>query len=162
MGVHVRRGVQLAAWWAALTAVWVAAGSSLAPAALLIGAGCAVLGSVAAVAAQRTVVGGWRPNAGFLRWLPPLILAVPADTLRLLPLLAAGASRREQSGGQLRQAPPESREPAESAAFRRAVGALAVSMTPGTVVVDWPPDGRPALIHHLCSGRPSLTTAVMR
>jgi len=47
-------------------------------------------------------------------------------------------------------------------AARRAFGTLVLSASPGGIVLDWPADGSPILLHELGSGPPALDEAVTR
>jgi hypothetical protein len=57
---------------------------------------------------------------------------------------------------------PPAEEHDGRAQARQAWGTLLLSATPGSVVVDWPPDGRPAVVHNLGSGPPRMEEVVIR
>jgi hypothetical protein len=76
-------------------------------------------------------------------------------------LLPAHLRRRAGGGGNRRRRPPLHEEPAR-AGFRRAWGTLVLSAAPGTVVLDWPPDGAELVYHELGSGRPRLEEVITR
>jgi multisubunit Na+/H+ antiporter MnhE subunit len=157
----MRRTAEVAAWWVVLTFVWVASLSAATAPDVLAGAVCGLLCAVLAVAARRAIGQAWRPVPRWAAWLGPLLLAVPADTARLLIRVLPRLVRDRRSAGSLRRIRPPAGEEA-AAGFRRAWGTLALSATPGSFVVDWPPDGRPAVIHTLGSGPPQMDEVVVR
>jgi hypothetical protein len=136
---------EVAAWWVVLFlayAVTLSAptGPELAGA-VVASAICAVL----AVAARRAAGSSWR-----VRFRPPrgrLPLAIAADTVRLL-IRSGHASIRTI-------------EPAPDAAGG-AWGTFLMSASPGTVVLDWPADGSPVVLHTLGDGKPRLDEVVTR
>jgi hypothetical protein len=158
----VRQIAEAAGWWAGLMLAWIATMSTISVPELTVGAGCALLCAVVAVVARRAIGQRWRADKRWLTWLGPLVLAVPADTARLLGRALPGLLRHRGSTGRLRRAEPPGGEDPERAAGRQAWGTLAVSATPGSVILDWPPDGRPAVIHDLGSGPPQMDEVVMR
>ncbi|GIJ27200.1 hypothetical protein Vqi01_23620 [Micromonospora qiuiae] len=154
--------VELVIWWVALTVGWVATVSPLTLAELLVGAACALVCAVVAVSSRRALGHRWRPDVRWLAWLGRLAVAVPVDTARLLvqvtPRMLAG---RDVPGRLVRLRPPTD-EAASRAAFRRAWGTFVLSATPSSVVVDWPPDGAPVVLHLLGSGQVSTGKTVVR
>ncbi|WP_067177628.1 hypothetical protein [Microtetraspora niveoalba] len=150
------------AWWAALMAVWWATLSAPATAELVTGAACALACVAVAMAVPRLLGQSWRPAPRWAAWLGPLALAVPADTARLLAVTVPRLLRDREWSGSLRRLPPPPGEPEPTARARRALGTAAVSASPGAVVVDWPPDGAPALVHAVTSRPSRLESAVTR
>ncbi|WP_213453479.1 hypothetical protein [Rhizomonospora bruguierae] len=151
----MRRGpaVELAAWWIGLTLVWTATLSGLDLLDLVTGAAGAGLCAAAAIAGRRAVAACWRPDPRWAAWLGRLAVSIPVDTARLLPL----APRRRD--GHLVERRPAAEPPARAAA-RRAWGTPIICASPGTLVVDWPRDGGPVLLHTLGSGPPDASRAV--
>lgn len=139
--------LEVAIWWAVLILAYaatlpVATGPELVGAVVAAGV-CAVL----AVAARRAAGSVWRPTATILRRSVLLPVAIAADTVRLLGRGGHGSVRTvEQAGG----------EPPPRASWRRSWGTLVLSASPGSVVLDWPDDGSPVVLHELGSGRPRL------
>lgn len=147
---------------AVLFAIWLSSLAALTTAevttGLAVSVGCALL----AVAARRLLGQIWRPWAPWVRWLLPLIVAVPADTARLLLRVLPRLVRDRTRGGHLERVRPPVREEPSRAGFRRAWGTLLVSASPGTIVVDWPPDGADVVVHELGSGVPPMEKVVTR
>ncbi|GGM58950.1 hypothetical protein GCM10011608_49980 [Micromonospora sonchi] len=154
--------VEFVIWWVALTAAWAATVSQLTLAELLVGAACALVGAVVAVGSRRALGHCWRPDVRWLAWSGRLAVAVPVDTVRLLvqvtPRMLPG---RDVPGRLSRLRPPADEAPAR-AAFRRAWGTFVLSATPSSVVLDWPPDGAPVVLHLLGPGRTSMGKTVVR
>lgn len=144
-------------WAVALLIAWITTLSTISAPEVVAGAVSAVLCGVAAAVARRMMGQAWRPEPRWLGWLPPLALAIPADTVRLLGRALPGLMRRRTAGGKIRELPPPPREEPARAAFREAWGLMVLSASPGSVVVDWPP-----LVHELGSGPPDLAERVTR
>jgi hypothetical protein len=158
----MRRVAELGGWWVGLTLAWVVTLSTVTTPDVLVGAVCALLCAVLAVVARRAIGQAWRPVPRWLTWLGPLALAVPADAARLFVRVLPRLVRDRGPAGRLRSFTPAPDEEVTRARFRQAWGTFAVSATPGSVVVDWPPDGAPAVLHTLGSGRPQMDEVVAR
>ncbi|MEU2610590.1 hypothetical protein ABZ570_03230 [Micromonospora sp. NPDC007271] len=153
---------ELAVWWIALTAGWIATVSTPSPAELLVGAACGLASAVVASTSRRALGQCWRPDARWLAWLGQLPAAVLVDTVRLLTRVTPRLLAGKEAGGRLVRLAPPSDEPPDRASFRRAWGTFVLSATPASVVVDWPPDGSPVVVHLLGSDGKSMRAAVVR
>ncbi|MFI6452723.1 hypothetical protein ACIBF6_14310 [Streptosporangium amethystogenes] len=166
-------------WWIALLMGWLATVPVVTIAELLAATGCGLVCAVVAVLVGRLAGLSWRLEPGWGAWLGPLAVAVVADTVRLPVRVVPHMLRdRDWDGRLLRlnpaQAGPETKEPAVTsdtgpdtetparAAARRAVGTIALSAAPCGLVLDWPADGRPVLLHMLAGDEPSLGRRVIR
>lgn len=122
---------------------------------------CGGLCAMPAVAARRALGAAWRPDPRWGAWIGPLVAAVAGDTVRLLGRVLPRLIARRPGGARVREVrPPADRDEARAAA-RRAFGALVLSASPGSVVLDWPEDG-PVVLHALGSGGSALEEAVTR
>lgn len=158
----MRTLAEVAAWTVALTLAWIATLSTISAPELVAGAVSAVACAAVAVLARRAIGPAWRPEPRWAAWLLRLAAAIPADTVRLLARALPRLVRDRAGGGELRHLPPPPDEEPARAALRRAWGLIVLSASPGSVVVDWPPDGAPALVHELGSGPPSVADVVSR
>jgi multisubunit Na+/H+ antiporter MnhE subunit len=154
---------EVAVWWALLTGLWLVTLSSLSTGEELVGAGCALVAALAAAGARRAVGGAWRPQAAWARWAAAVVVGVPADTARVLAL----AARRlvepgAEVGDGLERITLRTADHGATAAARAALGTFAVSVTPGTVVVDWDHERGEFVVHRLVRGRPSVDREVRR
>ena len=149
-------------WWAAAVGTWLLTLSSLSTpevvAAVVAGLPCAVM----AVLARRAVRGPLFPRAAWLRWLPPVPVAVVADTVRVLGLAAGVLVGRRIPEGDVRRVQLRRDRDDQQWQNRQAAAAVLVTTSPGTVVLDVDPDSGAMLVHDLGGGRPSLEDVVRR
>jgi len=143
----VGRVAEVAVWWVALTAAYVTTLGAFTTPEFLVAAGVGLLCAALAVVARRAAGTRWSVHLPWLAWIVPLLAAIAADTVRLLSRLPRGGTIREV--------------PAPGGAFRRAWGTVVLSSSPGSVVLDWPPDG-PLTLHELGAGPPHLERRVTR
>jgi multisubunit Na+/H+ antiporter MnhE subunit len=160
----VVRLVEVAAWWAVLVLFWMATLSAASLAEWAVACLAALPCALAATAARAVAGGGWRVRAGWSRWLLPLARVVPAETVRVLAL--AARDRRAPDPGEdparaLRRIPLPESEAEDRATGRGAVATALLSATPGTLVVDAPPEERALLVHAL-DDRPSALERAVR
>jgi hypothetical protein len=148
----VRRAAEIVVWWPVLTGFYIATLGVATPSEVLVAAGVGLVCAALAVVARRAAGARWSADPRWAAWLVPLVGAVGADTVRLL-------GRRRPRGGRIRQIPAPTGEPPPRAAFRRAWGTVVLSSSPGSVVLDWPPDG-PLTVHELGAGPPRLERRV--
>jgi multisubunit Na+/H+ antiporter MnhE subunit len=159
------RLVEVAVWWLVTVLFWLATLSAVSRAELLVAVLAGLPCAVAATAARAAGGWRWRVKPHWLAWFGPLVPAAVADTLRVFgrAVREARAGRRAPRRGaerELRRIPlPSGEDPAQTDG-RRAVAAGFVSATPGTVVLDSPPDERVLLVHALDS-RPSPVERVV-
>jgi hypothetical protein len=145
-------------WWALLVAVWWATLSAGTVQEFAVGAACAAVGAIAAVAVRRTVRPGWPPPWDALRLTARIPAAVVADTVRLFGSVLPSLVRDRSRDGGLRSA---SGGAGRGVAYR-AAATLAVSASPGSYVVDWPPDDTAPTVHRLRGGPSRLEREALR
>lgn len=140
------RVTEVVVWWAVLVAVWMFTLSSVSiqetVVSVIAGLPCALTATAARTAYGRE----WRPR---LRWFRALVLlpgAIIQDTARVLT--------RPSSLGTRRAVPVSSDE------AHRALATVAVSATPGTVVLDDSPEHAELLVHALVPGGSRLERSV--
>jgi multisubunit Na+/H+ antiporter MnhE subunit len=152
-------GLEILWWWAAAVAIWALTLSSVPPQELIAAAICGLPCAVAARAGRKAVSGGWHPRLRWTAWLLPLLLAVPADAMRLLIGTVRWLISRQEPGELQDYAMPAG-EPPDVAAARHAMAVLTISATPGTFVADSDPEEDKIVIHTLVSGPPHLERVV--
>lgn len=146
------RAGEVALWWVLLWGMWTLTLSTVTLAESVVAVVATLPAAASAVAARRAERVGWRPALSWLRWAPVWGVAVVADTGRVL---WAAARRRT---GEFTEV-DISGEPGQRRAARRAFAALTLTSTPGTLVVDVPPDDNMA-VHSLTTGPPYLERKV--
>jgi multisubunit Na+/H+ antiporter MnhE subunit len=155
------RAVELLWWWGAAVGIWLLTLSSVGTAELAVAAACGLPCAVAALAGRAAVRGCWTPRARWAWWLPPLVASIVTDSARAL-LVAARRTRRIEQRGELREVRLPAGEPDPVAAARRALATLAVTSTPGTLVVDTDPDRCLLVTHSLLPGPSRIEKVVGR
>jgi multisubunit Na+/H+ antiporter MnhE subunit len=113
-----------------------------------------------ATMARRAIAGSWRPDPRWVRWVPELLAAIAADSLRVFGVAIRGARTRHVPGRLFRVPLPDpgaARRPAH-----QALATLTVSATPGSFVVDAEPQAHRLTVHGVTRGRPDLTETVAR
>lgn len=158
----MRAGIEIAAWWVAGLLIWTATLSSVSTAELVAGALAAGICAVLARIARRAMGGqpGLSPRM-WLRWLGWAVLvpvAAVADLLRLVRWLAAGAAE-PTSAARAVSVPVPAGSGAKAITWRQGA-ALAVSSTPGSVVLQIEPDDGCLRLDQLVSGWPGLDRRV--
>jgi multisubunit Na+/H+ antiporter MnhE subunit len=148
-------------WWSAAVAIWVLTLSSVPAQELITAAICGLPCALAARAGRKAVGGRWRPRPRWTAWLLPLVVAVPADAVRLLVLTVRRLITREVPG-ELQEIQMPAGEPPDVAAARHAIAVLTISATPGTFVADSDPEEDKIVIHTLVSGPPRLQEVVRK
>ncbi|KHL03262.1 hypothetical protein [Sinomonas humi] len=157
-GLPGARGVvgalaELVLWWAGGTIFWLATASTLTVSETLIAAAVALAGAVLARLARRAIPFAARPGVAWLRWTVLVPVSAVADALRLVPWL--GGSQPEDL---VEKRLAASTGQAETGL--RAAGIVALSATPGTVVVDCEPRSGTVRMHSLVNGWPHLDEQV--
>ena len=138
----MRRAVEVLLWWVALTGLELMLVSAVDRWELLVALGLGLLGALVAVAARVAQPTSWRFRPTWLGWLLRLPLAIVGDTARVL-LAAARASAGEWRTFPVAEAAGDD----ATARGARALGALVMSMSPGSVVVDIDPAEGIARVH---------------
>lgn len=146
---------EVAAWTAAGTLFWIATASSVTPAEALVAVAIALPVGVVAGVARRAMPFRARPRRVWLRWVAMVPVAAVADMVRLVGWLRSGQPE------DLRAARVPAGHGAGEAGWR-AGGIVAVSATPGSVVVGCDPEDGTAVVHSLVRGWPHLDTSVLR
>ncbi|WP_185981830.1 Na+/H+ antiporter subunit E [Skermania sp. ID1734] len=150
---------ELLSWWAVAVLVWILTLSSVSWPEVISAAACAVPCAFAARAGRRAVRATWRPRASWIHWLAPVAAAIILDTLRLAALTIRSPRRlREHKDLSTLELPADVNATAPS---REALATLAISSTPGSLVVDRTKQSG-LLIHVLVSGWPHLERRVRR
>lgn len=145
---------EAAGWWIVLWGVWTLTLSSVTFQESVIAAAATLPAAAAAVATRRVERVAWRPAWSWAKWAMVWPVAVVADTGRVL---VAAVRRRPGEFTEI-DLPDET---GRRRTARRAFAALTLSATPGTVVVDVPPEPR-FTVHVLTRGRPRLERWVTR
>jgi multisubunit Na+/H+ antiporter MnhE subunit len=148
-------------WWGAAVAIWTLTLSSVPPQELIAAAVCGLPCALAARAGRKAVGGRWRPRPRWTAWLLPLLIAVPADAVRLLAVTARQLVTRP-APGELRTIKLPAGEAPDVAAARHALATATVSATPGTFVADSNPEEDTIVVHTLVSGPPQLAEVVRK
>lgn len=150
--------IEIVVWWVALTALELMLISAVDRyellAAVLLALVCAVVASLARTAQPSS----WRLRLDWLGWLPLLPVRIVLDTVAVLLAAAKGEK------GTWRTTPVAGAKGDDAGARgARAVGAMALSLSPGSVVVDVDGTSGVARLHSLgSSGGSSLEKAVAR
>ena len=155
--------VELALWWVAGTVFWLATVSTVTLAETLAAALVSLIGAVLARLARRAMPFRLTVRREWLRWAATVPVAAFADAVRLARWLPGpgNAPKRTVELDALREGRmPGSRRPAETG--WRAGGIIALSATPGSVVVDSDPATGKVLVHTLVEGWPGLHEKVLR
>lgn len=148
-------------WAALLVGVWVLTLNAVS-APEMGAAGFTALGCGAAATAGRAALGGrWRPAPGWARWLPRLLLAVPADAARVFGAALSQLGRHPGGErGRLRRVEMPVPGDRRRWAARQALATMAVSSTPGSYVVHVDDDRGELVVHALVEGAPSMVDVV--
>jgi multisubunit Na+/H+ antiporter MnhE subunit len=148
--------VELLLWWLLLFGLWLLTLSSVSVAESVVAAVLALLCAFVARAGRRASRVGWRPQLAWLTWFALLPIVLCMDTVRLF----VGTVTRNLPQRLEEVELPDDRSAARGDA-RRAAAVLALSATPGSVVLDAAPD-RPLVLHVVVSGRPRLDKRIGR
>lgn len=153
----MRVGAEVAAWWAITFAVWLVTLSTVTASEVVVAAGCALACAIPAPWLRRANDGVWKPQWGWLRWVPLMLRQLPGDTWSVWRRALAGRRCEQKAQWTRLQLPNEG---ADVAATRRAVATLALGATPGTVVVDSDPEENSIVLHRLGARSGRLESAV--
>jgi multisubunit Na+/H+ antiporter MnhE subunit len=148
-------------WWAAACGVWLLTLSSVNAAELAVALACALPCGVAAWAARVALGERWVVRSHWFWWLAPLTVAVFSDAVRLL-VLALRPHDMDHEQGRLVDVPLGEGDAERVASGRAALATLAMSSTPGTLVVQGDPERRVLTLHSLVPGGSALERAVRR
>lgn len=157
-GLPGARGVvgaltELVLWWVGGTLFWLATASTVTMSETLVAAAIALIAAVLARLARRAIPFDAKPRLAWLRWAALVPVSAVADAARLVPWL----------GGRQAEDIVEARLPASTDRAEtglRAGGIVALSATPGTVVVDCEPRSGTVRMHSLVKGWPHLDERV--
>lgn len=148
-------------WWGCATGIWLLTLSSVTGPDLWAAIGCGLPCGLAARAGRHAMSCRWLPRPGWARWLLPLPAAVITDTGRLL-LVALRGLAGDRQPGRLREVALARAERPDTAAAHRALAALAISLSPGTFVLESDPEENKLVIHALTAGWPHPDRVVSR
>lgn len=149
-----RAALEYALWTVAGTLFWLATASTVTAVETAVAAAVSVVCAVLARMARRALPFRARPVRGWLRWVAVVPAATVADMVRLPGWLRTG--QREE----LRAAAMPSGSPRQTG--WRAGGIVALSATPGSVVVASDPDSGAVKVHSITSGWPRLDEQVLQ
>jgi multisubunit Na+/H+ antiporter MnhE subunit len=153
--------VEVLWWWAAACGVWLLTLSSVSAAELVVALACALPCGLAAWAARLALGERWRVRPQWVWWLGPLALSVFSDAARLL-VLAIRPHVIDHEVGRLVDVPLREDDAQDVASGRAAIATLAMSATPGTLVVEGDAERRVLTLHSLVPGGSRLERAVRR
>lgn len=145
---------ELALWCLGGTLFWLATASTVTFGETLIAAAIALIAAVLARVARRAIPFQAKPPLAWIRWAALVPVSAVADAVRLVPWL-----RGRQPEGIAEEHLPGSTAPTETGL--RAGGIVALSATPGTVVVDCDPTTGAVRLHSLVKGWPHLDEQVV-
>jgi len=150
--------LEAACWWIACTAVWLATLGTITKAELVVAAGAGLPCAVLACASRRAMRLRARIPARVWRWAFLVPVTAVTDLVRVAGWAVRATSGRGRSSRIVSRALP----PGESAPATgwRATAAVAVSATPGTLVLDVDPDSGVALMHAIVRSTPALDARV--
>ncbi|HET6877615.1 MAG TPA: hypothetical protein VFH38_08815 [Jatrophihabitans sp.] len=145
-----RVGTELVVWAGLCFGIWLLTLSSVTSEDILLAALAAALAAVCAVAGRKVAGGRWRGRLAWTRWYLGLPVAILLDTVKVLALVY---SARRHYGRMQTLDLPEG-EDHDLAAGRCAIGALGMSASPATYVVDADPDEHKMIVHTVGSPAP--------
>jgi len=160
----VRRALvaEVVAWWTFFVGLWCALVGNLSSVEL----GCgAAAGLIAAAGIGQLRWLRWPaslPKWRWVSWLPVVVAAAVADTVRLAVVLVRWVVRHRRDLGGFTTVPLGPPGRTRGAHRHRAYAVLTLSATPGSFVVATYPEHGQARIHTLGDGRPSLADKVGR
>ena len=146
------RAAEVALWWVVLWGMWTLTLSTVTLAESLVAVAATLPAAASAVAARRAERVGWRPALSWARWALVWPVAVAADTGRVL---VAVARRRTGDFADV----DVSGEAGQRRSARRAFAALALTSTPGAVVLDVSHEDD-MVVHALGGGPPHMERKV--
>lgn len=152
---YLRVGTELVVWAGLCFGVWLLTLSSVTSQDVLLALPAAVLAAICAVGGRRVAGGRWRLRPAWARWYLGLPVAILFDTVKVLALVYS--ARRNYGRTETIDLPDD--EEHDVAAGRCAVGAMAMSASPGTYVVDADPDRRRMTVHTVGSPAPKWAEA---
>ncbi|MBN9110853.1 MAG: hypothetical protein J0I34_18985 [Pseudonocardia sp.] len=133
---------ETAIWWVLLAALWLLVAPTPSPPEIVLAAVAAVPCAVAATVTRRVLAAGWRVERRWWRRVAPLVVGAVRETAALLGRAPrAVVTRVDLDRGR----------DAATRAGREAAATIALSATPGSVVLDAGPD---AVTIHRVAGRP--------
>lgn len=155
----VTAAFEVVVWWGLMLGIWVLTLSSVPLEELIVAVAASLPCAVAVCASRRAAGGRWRPHLGWVTWLAPVVAAVWADLGRVMVVAVKAMLGLEQPAGELRsvQLPAEG---GARASARHAIGAIFLSSTPGTFVMDEDPDTSTLVVHSIVSGPPSVEEVI--
>jgi multisubunit Na+/H+ antiporter MnhE subunit len=158
----IRLGLEWVAWAGAVLVVWLLTLASVSGADLTVAGVAAAACGTAAVATRRALGLRLHPSRRYLRWLAPLPVGIAYDTAAVLSLPWRRLFRRGREGRWVRI--PVAPGTGVRASTARAAATMAVSVTPGSFVVDDDPKTGELTVHLLVGRRSpgSMTKAVQK
>jgi len=151
--------VELVAWWAVLVGMWLLTLSSFNTEDFVVAAGCAIPCAVAARLARAAIGGRWSFRTSWLAWAAPLARSAFMDAMRVIAV-AVRHPRADRSVGRLVDLDLPKEDSEAATAGRESAAELAMSLTPGSFVVQGEPEK--LVVHSLLRGEPALARTVSR
>ncbi len=153
---------EMLAWSVLMVGLWVVTLSAATVPEIVAAAVAGVASALGAVAARLALGGRWRVNARWSCWLVVWCGSIAADTVAVFALAARHLRDRDVAGDVtevvLKRTPGD--RPDED--MHRALAALVLSSTPGSVVYDSDPRGHRLGVHTIVDTPPDLEAAVSR
>jgi hypothetical protein len=147
--IHPMRWLIEAVCWAAVcVGIWLLTLSVITGQEIIVACAAAALCGAAAVGGRRVVGGHWAFRPGWLGWLVKLPVSAVIEAAQVL-----WSALRGRGGEEVTVQLPED-ESEQVSASRRGFGAVALSASPGSYVVDADPDRCRLLVHRLGGGAP--------
>lgn len=151
-GVSAVAGTVL--WWVTLWGIWLLALSTAPPVEFMAAAAAGLLCALLVPLVRRITGVSWHARWRWLVWLAALPVTALTETVAVLSL-----PLRDRDAGSWQRVPLAEEDSERRSTGQRAAAAFVLSATPGTFVVDSPPD-EPLLVHVLASGHPRLDRLV--
>jgi multisubunit Na+/H+ antiporter MnhE subunit len=148
--------VETTSWAVVACAVWLSTLSSVTLPELCIASAVSIPCGVLARAGRRSLDARWRFRPRWALWLLPVIGSLYAELVELLRM----SVRRPRTGHLMSIDLPD--DPPDLAAGREALGTLALSATPGSLVVDGDPEQHRLTVHVLVSAGPEVEKVIRR
>jgi multisubunit Na+/H+ antiporter MnhE subunit len=154
--------VEVIAWSALMVGLWVVTLSAVTVPEIVAAAAAGVASALGAAAARLALGGRWRVEARWSRWLVAWCGSLAADTAAVFTLAARHIRDRDVAGDFAEVALKRTAGGRPSEDLHRALAALVLSSTPGSVVYDSDPWGHRLFVHRIVDVPPDLETAVSR
>lgn len=154
--------VEMLAWSVLMVGLWVVTLSAATVPEIVAAAVAGVASALGAIAARLALGGHWRVEARWSRWLVAWCGSIAADTVAVFALVARHLRDRDVVGDFAEVALKRTPGDPASEDMHRALAALVLSSTPGSVVYNSDPRGHRLFVHTIVDTPPDLEAAVSR